>query len=243
MWIHACSNLEQGRALRPLQLGFSALKFSAAHLKKAAVANRARASNTNPRDNEPGGGRRWALSEEGAVLLLERPKRAINPQIQRRTQALLSWRKAWDVSAGRTNHAASPAEVASSAKPRSSAGYYTQILSICSRAAAGRARRHPCRHRDPPGPPHRTPATLPQRGSAFVPFPFQTALRMCPPKSQGERGAASLPLAFGCDTTASPDKESGAQHRHIPASLHIPRLPALPANPHTRPCSHVSEIH
>lgn len=161
MWIHACSNLERGRAPRPLQLGFSALKFSATHLKKAAVANnRARASNTNPRDNEPGGGRRWALSEEGAVLLLERPKRAINPQIQRRTQALSSRRKAWDVSAGRTNHAASPAEVASSAKPRSSPGYYTQILSICSRPAAGRARRHPCRHREPPDPRTGTPPTL-----------------------------------------------------------------------------------
>lgn len=156
MWILACSNLEQDRAARPLQLGFSALKFSATHLKKAAVANnRARASNTNPQDNEPGGGRRWALSEEGVVLLLERPKRAINPQIQRQTQALSSWRKAWDVSAGRTNHAASPAEVASSAKPRSSPGYYTQILSICSRLAAGRARRHRCRHREPPDPPHR----------------------------------------------------------------------------------------
>lgn len=156
MWIHACSNLEQGWTPWPHQLGFSALKFSATHLKKAAAANnRARASNTNPWDNEPGGGRRWALSEEGAVLLLERPKRAINPQIQRRTQALSSRRKAWDVSAGRTNHAASPAEVASSAKPRSSPGYYTQILSICSRPAAGRARRHPCRHREPPDPPHR----------------------------------------------------------------------------------------
>lgn len=85
-----------------LQLRFYAMKFSAAHLKKAAVANnRARASNTNPRDNEPRGGRRWALSEEGAVLLLERPKRAINPQIQRRTRALSSLRKAWDVSAGK----------------------------------------------------------------------------------------------------------------------------------------------
>lgn len=162
MWIHACSNLERGRALWPLQLSFSALKFSATHLKKAAVANnRARASNTNPRDNEPGGGRRWALSEEGAVLLLERPKRAINPQIQRRTQALSSRRKAWDVSAGRTNHAASPAEVASSAKPRSSPGYYTQILSICSRPAAGRARRHPCGTGSRPTPRTGTSATLP----------------------------------------------------------------------------------
>lgn len=88
------------------------------------------------------------------MLLLERPKRAINPQIQRRTQALSSRRKAWDVSAGRTNHAASPAEVASSAKPRSSPGYYTQILSICSRPAVGRAHRDPCRHRELPDPPH-----------------------------------------------------------------------------------------
>lgn len=166
MWIHACSNLEQGWT--PWPLGFSALKFSATHLKKAAAANnRARASNTNPRDNEPGGGRRWALSEEGAVLLLERPKRAINPQIQRRTQALSSRRKAWDVSAGRTNHAASPAEVASSAKPRSSPGYYTQILSICSRPAAGRARRHPCRHREPPDPPHRNTGTLASMGECL----------------------------------------------------------------------------
>lgn len=88
------------------------------------------------------------------MLLLERPKRAINPQIQRLTQALSSRRKAWDVSAGRTNHAASPAEVASSAKPRSSPGYYTQILSICSRPAVGRAHRDPCRHRELPDPPH-----------------------------------------------------------------------------------------
>lgn len=140
---------QHGRDLQLPQLCFYALKFSAAHLKKGAVANnRARASNTNPRDNEPGGGRRWALSEEGAMLLLERPKRAINPQIQRRTRALSSLRKAWDVSAGRTNHAASPAEVASSAKPCCSPGYYTQILSICC----------------PPGCRQGTPSSLPARG-------------------------------------------------------------------------------
>lgn len=231
----------------PLQLGFSALKFSATHLKKAAAANnRARASNTNPRDNEPGGGRRWALSEEGAVLLLERPKRAINPQIQRQTQALSSRRKAWDVSAGRTNHAASPAEVASSAKPRSSPGYYTQILSICSRPAAGRARQHPCRHWEPPDPPHGNtahPALTGDAQNAFVPIPLPNPTEDLPPEIPVGAGAASLPLASGRDTTASPDKERGAQHQHIPASLHIPRLPALPANPHARPCSHVSEIH
>lgn len=90
-----------------------------------------RESNTNPLDNEPRGGRRWALSEKGALLLLERPKRAINPQIQRRTEALSSLRKAWDVSAVRTNHTASPAEVASSVKLFCSSGYYAQILSIC----------------------------------------------------------------------------------------------------------------
>lgn len=85
------------------------------------------------------------------MLLLERPKRAINPQIQRRTPALSSPRKAWDVSAGRTNHAASPAEVASSAKPRCSPGYYTQILSICC----------------PPGCRQGTPSSLPAlRGGA-----------------------------------------------------------------------------
>lgn len=145
-----------------LLLRFYALKFSATHLKKAAVANnRARASNTNPQDNEPGGGRRWALSEEGAVLLLERPKRAINPQIQRRTQALSSLRKAWDVSAGRTNHAASPAEVASSAKPRCSPGYYTQILSICC----------------PPGCRQATPSALPARGEpALTPAQAKTSI-------------------------------------------------------------------
>lgn len=80
-----------------------------------------------------------------------------------------------------------------------------------------------------------TPATLPSWGSDFGPVPFQTPLTICPLESQWEQGAASLPLAFAGDTTASPDKERGAQPQHIPASLHIPRLPALPANPHTRP--------
>lgn len=93
----------------------------------------------------------------------------------------------------------------------------------------------------PPAREHRPPCL--NGGVPLCPFPFQPALRICPPKSQWEQGTASLPLVFGCDTTASPDKERGAQHQHIPASLHIPRLPASPANPHTRPCSHVSEIH
>lgn len=88
-----------GPALPPLR--FCAPAPSAAHLRSAAGANsRAGASSTNPQDNEPGGGRRWALSEEGELLLLERPKRAINPPIQRRARALSSRRKAWDVSAG-----------------------------------------------------------------------------------------------------------------------------------------------
>lgn len=180
---------------RDPQLHRYAPEFSAAHLTKAAVANnRARARNANPRDNEPGGGRRWAPSEEGAVLLLERPKRAINPQIQRRTPALSSPRKAWDVSAGRTNHAASPAEVASSAKPRCSPGYYTQILSICC----------------PPGCRQGTPSSLPalrgeptptlrpgknwpppalRGGRTFAPIPpFQRTSIICPPKRWGEPG-------------------------------------------------------
>lgn len=84
-----------GQDLRSPPLYFCAPAPSAAHLRSAAGAN-----GTNPQDNEPGGGRRWALSEEGELLLLERPKRAINPPIQRRARALSSRRKAWDVSAG-----------------------------------------------------------------------------------------------------------------------------------------------
>lgn len=84
-----------GQDLHSPPLYFCAPAPSAAHLRSAAGAN-----GTNPQDNEPGGGRRWALSEEGELLLLERPKRAINPPIQRRARALSSRRKAWDVSAG-----------------------------------------------------------------------------------------------------------------------------------------------
>lgn len=88
------------------------------------------------------------------MLLLERPKRAINPQIQRRARALSSLRKAWDVSAGRTNRTASPAEVASSAKLFCSSGYYTQILSICRPGCcSGLCRQPPRLPAAPPAPP------------------------------------------------------------------------------------------
>lgn len=189
--VAGAASWQRGWDLRLLQLRFYAMKFSAAHLKKVAVANnRVRASNTNPQDNEPGGGRWWALSEEGAVLLLERPKRAINPQIQRRTRALSSLRKAWDVSAGRTNHAASPAEVASSAKPRRSPGYHTQIPSICHRqgtpASLQRGGSPPAANWPPP--------TL--RGKTHLctrsPFPRHTS-HLPPQEPRGSRGSADHP--------------------------------------------------
>lgn len=176
---------------RDPQLRRYAPKFSAAHLTKAAVANnRARARNANPRDNEPGGGRRWAPSEEGAVLLLERPKRAINPQIQRRTPALSSPRKAWDVSAGRTNHAASPAEVASSAKPRCSPGYYTQILSICC----------------PPGCRQGTPSSLPALRGGEPTLTLRPGKNWPPPALRGEEPLHPFPLSNAHQQFAPPKR-------------------------------------
>lgn len=160
------------------------------------------------------------------MLLLERPKRAINPQIQRRTQALLSWRKAWDVSAGRTNHAASPAEVASSAKPRSSAGYYTQILSICSRPAAGRAHRHPCA-----APRTGTPATLPQWGSAFVPIPLPNPPEDLPPEIPVGAGGCVPPSRVWLRYYSKPRQR---ERSPAPAHLCIPPHPEA-ANPARQP--------
>lgn len=174
------------------------------------------------------------------MLLLERPKRAINPQIQRRARALSSRRKAWDVSAGRTNHAASPAEVASSAKPRCCPGYYTRSVPY---AAC-------CRQGTPGGsPPRPKPATpVLSGGSAFAPIPpFPTHMDNLPPKTPGGAGEATdLPLASGGDTTACPDKEqrSPAPSR-CPASPHPSPAPLRtpPANPHTRLCSCLPETH
>lgn len=224
---------------RDPQLRRYAPKFSAAHLTKAAVANnRARARNANPRDNEPGGGRRWAPSEEGAVLLLERPKRAINPQIQRRTPALSSPRKAWDVSAGRTNHAASPAEVASSAKPRCSPGYYTQILSICcppgcrqgtpsSLPALSGGGAHPD---PPPGQKLATPRFKGRRAFAPIP-PFQRTSTICPPETPG--GAGGGPRTSPSRSAAILQR---AQTKNAePSTITSPSVTASPSiTPHCR---------